>query len=643
MILSKAGRVSLLAALLCLLLVCFTGASYGAIRWDVYPSPTEVINSGRSEVLGSITLVVQQGQGTVVTGNNLGGPTQIGILYNQKIQIDNGNTATLNNWTSSNGVKVWSNLMTTAFASSPIQFSVQNIDVTGTGQYAGFVTIYIPGGITMNPGDIIRLDGVRGRIDRSDLVQPGTDGYAQLQSINDPAGNQFFPETVRIAKSFLPMTVTVTSQVATLCLPSYGYATQTQNISVMENFVRAFVARDSNPGSVSPGTSVPDLTDRIDSFNQVLGTPSNGTMLRLVLNSIPPAVSGVTWPSPVAAGGPGGAFYLVSTPSFTASQAASVGQGNGSSAAVYEYLTSNQAGVSDANTETFLFQPKLVLSATNQQDIYPNAVRAGVSLWPPPRVPTSSSSDEPTSGLYAPYGTNAYPGVSGSPSMPRFVTNYLSGTFSASDPLGTTATTQFGVYETFAPCVCYLLYPYTTKDSFWDTGIVVANTSDDTGVLTTLNAPKQAGTVTFWLYDFRLGNVTPTAGVYFKDDGTQGQPIHRSPLNTTAPAFDGNSQPIYYAGQAVRTLVSQLTAGAISTTIAADGARTDFAGYVIAKANFQFCHGYAFIADKTFSNIAQGYIANMIPDPAVKSPLLGRTASDSADLTCLRAGEGINN
>jgi len=625
MILSKAGRLSLLAGLLCLLLMGFTGAANAVIRWDVYPSPTEVINSGRSEVLGSVTLVVQPNQTSPTTGNISGGPTQIGILYNNRIMVDNNYTATGIKLYSSNAALTSALCVSSCDANTQFFLTVANIDITGTGTYAGLVTINMPGGIAMAIGDVVRVDGVRGRIDKSDLAQPGTDGYCQLQSINDPAGNQFFPETLRVAKSFLPMIVTVASDTATLCLPSYGAkggATLTsQSITVKENFVRAFVAKDSN------GTG-PDLTDRLDSRTQILGSPSNGTMIRIYLNSIPASVASVQWDSTVSASG-GGYFQSTSSSGFTTGVVG--GPASGSAYMTYEYFTSNQAGASDATIETFVFSPDLVLSTTNQQDV--GIVRAGVTLWPPP------ASGEPTSGLYQPYSSNSHPLASSgntvpSPSMPRFVTNYISGSVSDANPTGTVATTQFGIYEQFAPCVCYLLYPYTTKDSFWDTGVVVANTSDDSGILATaVGAGRQAGPVTFWLYDYRLGNVTPAAGVFFPDA------THTAPLNQTGAAFDANGQPIYYAGQSVRGLVSQLVSGSIATTLANKG-YTDFAGYILAKANFQFCHGYAFIADKTFSNIAQGYVANVIPDPAVKGK---RAAAAAADLTNFPAGESINN
>jgi len=640
----------LLAGLLCLLLMGFTGAANAVIRWDVFPSPSEVINSGRSEVLGGITFVVAQNNSPipVTTGNIAGGPSQIGILFQNRVQIDNAMTTGIRVYT--NNVALASTVAVCNASCNPAQMWVtaQNIDSTGGGVYSGYLTLNIPGGISMAVGDAIHIDGVRGRIDRSDLAAAGSDGYAQAQSINDPASNQFFPEQFRVAKSYIPMTVVVATDVATLCFPTYGGSANTtrlnfasagtsttanfltrQKITVTEVFPRAFIAKDSLQNSVA------DSSDRTDSYPTPstgwLGSPTQGTQLKIYLNSIPATVLRIDWPALVTSNTGGGLFQATTMTSFTAGTVG--GPANGSGYMVYEYITSNQTGASDITTEGFDFQPALALSATNQQDATSAIVRAGVSLWPPPLdVQAASVLYQPfTASLPTPTQTATVP------AMPRFVTNYLSGSYAYTDPLSAGALANFGVYETFAPCVCYLLYPYTTKDSFWDTGVVVANTSDDTGAFAAgTGASRQAGRVTFWLYDFRLGAITPTAGIFFADAA------HTAPLNQTGPAFDTNTpaQPIYYAGQSVRGLVSNLVTGAAATALANRG-YTDFAGYIIAKAEFQYCHCYAFIADRTFANIAQGYIAGMIPDPSVKG--VSRQAADAGDITNLKAGEGINN
>jgi len=649
MILSKAGRLSLLAGLFCLLLMGFTGAANAVIRWDVFPSPTEVINSGRSEVLGSITLVVQQNQpAPIISGNALGGATQIGVLLQNRMMIDNNVLSGIKLYTNNSTLPAPCTSGPTGCTGTNFWVWAQNIDPSGTGTYVGFLTINIPGGYTMFAGEVIQVDGIRGRIDKSDLATANNDAYAQMQSINDPAGNQFFPETIRIAKSLIPMTVALTSETATLCQLTYGAANSAllvaHKIRVKEVFNRAFVARDSNSsGSTGTGTAVPDLTDRLsrDPVNSsILGGPSNGTQLKVVLNSIPASVVGVSWQTYVASDA--GGFQLMSV-TLLAGTVPGGYPGTGTASAIYEYVTSNQAGASDISQEQFDFIPQLALSASNQQDV--SQVRGAASLWPPP------PSAEPTSGLYDPYNCNsrANDGVCGSdgkkPAMPRFVTSYLS-----DSAVSTSATsTSFSVYETFTQCVCYLLFTYTTYDNFWTTGIVVANTSDDTNVFptTVTTTPRTGGPVTFFMFDYRLGNISPATGLVYPD------PTHVAPPNQS-PAFEpvAPNRPIYYAGQSLVTTLPEIYTNntATNTLLANDGRPVGFlgaigylarafSGYVIAKANFQYCHGYAFIADKNFATIAQGYLANVIPDPTIA----GKRVAAHPAAPGILSGESINN
>jgi len=610
MILSKASKLTLLAGLLCLLLMGFTGASYGSIRWDVYSSPTEVITTGRSEVLGSISFYVQSGQGTVVTGNVLGGPTQLGIWYLQGVQID-----------SEVGVRVYAPKFATT--DQYIGISLQNLNIVPTPtRCSGFITLNIPAGVTLVDGDIIRIDGVRGRIDMSDGRNAGTNLIAQAQSINDPSANIFYPETVRVATSFPGLVVTnVVSDTLSLCLQPYGKdnnGTPSYYIEVTEGFVRAFVAKDSNAAGY-------DLTDRLDSNGAILGQADYstattgpwaaravGTRIQVVMNTIPASIASISWPSTVQATSGGYSWLaLYGTPSFTAGTANATA--NGSAIAYYEYYTNNQAGSSDINLEKFRINPRLVLSASNQSDagnVLIAATLTGASE-------TISTCSDPSSS-----STNV---------QPRFITEYQSFKNGAATPVTTDPfSTTFGIYGAFSPCVCYMLYPYITADKGitmpagslnWDTGISVSNTSDDAAVFgTALGAARQTGTVSFYLYDKDYGYV----GAPVTTTGTVGYGKGYVTLATailsqiaTIPGYDVPS---------VSTFPYVTNGG--------------FHGYMIVKTNFQYCHGYAFVADINFNTIAQGYVANIIPDPAVKGK---RSASAAADITKMQAGESLNN
>ncbi len=560
MILSKAGKLTLLAGLLCLLLMGFAGASYGAVRFDVVPSPTEVINTGRSEVLGSVHLIVAS---PGLTGTSAGGFSQIGIIYNNGVQVDN--------YTGSGGIRLsWSTGFDT-LTDKPTVISIQNLSITG--RCSGFITINIPPGLTVAQNDYLRVEGVRGRIDLSDGNVAGTDLFAQLQSINDPAANSFFPETIRVAKSLPGMVVDVHDDNVLLCFPPVGLVPGVDEsnpnyyIRITEGFVRAFVSIDSN--NASP---------RTDSQVLPLGSPSNSTQVRVVLNSIPSSISSVTFPAKSSVFGTASGRYswlqLFTTATVTPASDRTV-------EATYNFVTENQTDVSDISLETFDIVAVLNVSTTNQTDT--GTVLAAATLAPAASTP--GSCDQPDSSS---------PWV-----QPRFATLWQS-----SNNVSSTSktSTTFDLYATIVRCNCFLLFTYVTKDNFWNTGMVVANTTGDDEVFGSNGAPNQLGAITFYFYDKAAGYVGSTT--------------------TTST---------YGPGKSFVGLLSQILPSTVTT----------FGGYVIAKAEFQYCHGYAFLSDSTFTQIAQGYLANVIPDPAIKGA--GRQPAAAGDFTNVPAGESINN
>jgi len=664
MIFSKTGKMTLLVGLLCLLLMGFAGSSYGqtGIQWNVFPAPTEVIYTGRAEVLGSISLFVRSESEGVVTGGLSGQAySQIGIMYNQKVQIDNSaaNTANVAPATIDTGIRVYSNKFSSG---SQIQVLVQNLDLLpfDSTTCRGFITLTIPPGVVLNAGDYIRVDGVRGRIDMSLGNVPGVDLFAQLQSINDPAGNQFFPETVRVATSFVGMIVTnVNSANAALCLLDYGkgkgedhhddvpvppgniYDTYQQpsffptntagnpySIKITEGFVRAFVAKDSNGAGHDP-------SDRLDTGGMFLGQPDpftstprkpTGTLVQVVINNIPASVMTVDWPttvyqnaSPIATFS---SFHRTTdAPVFTAA----TGTSFGFASAIYEYFTANQTFSSDSTLESFVFSPMLRLSQANQADTHQPLIAA--SLY---------GASDVLSGLCA--SPNYMTGSNNTVALfqPRFHLSYLSwnnGTL-VGGPAGEITdpkSSLFGVYAVFAPCQCYLLFPYITSDLGivqpagslnWDTGISVANTTDDVAVFGTVNgAPKQQGGIKYFFYDKNFGYAL-------------------APASTPGDVLPGRSY-VTLASQLLSQIGTVPGYTAPASPVFPYVTNGGFHGYMIAQANFQYCHGYAFISDVNFNTISQGYLANVIPDPSVKSRRSPSAAADTRNP--LPAGESLNN
>ncbi len=133
------------------------------------------------------------------------------------------------------------------------------------------------------------------------------------------------------------------------------------------------------------------------------------------------------------------------------------------------------------------------------------------------------------------------------------------------------------LFITVNKCTTNLLFTFLTNATGvgFDSGMAIANTSQDP-----YGTPPQHGTITLWFY----GTNAP------------------APLTT----------PDVPAGAEWAASLSTIAPG--------------FQGYVIAIAQFQFGHGFAFITGKynagSVYDVAEGYIANIIPDPTF-TPLAG--------------------
>jgi len=115
-------------------------------------------------------------------------------------------------------------------------------------------------------------------------------------------------------------------------------------------------------------------------------------------------------------------------------------------------------------------------------------------------------------------------------------------------------------------CRTVLLYPFVTEQAGFDTGLAIANTSTDP-----FGTAPQAGSCTLNWY---------------------------SGTNSPASTNTGNIP----SGTVWTGLASVLVPG--------------FQGYMIAVCQFQYAHGFAFISDLGARNLAMGYLALVIPDPA---------------------------
>jgi len=145
---------------------------------------------------------------------------------------------------------------------------------------------------------------------------------------------------------------------------------------------------------------------------------------------------------------------------------------------------------------------------------------------------------------------------------------------------------------TLSQCKTTLLFPFVTSASGFDTGIAIANTTQDT-----YGTTAQTGSCAFTLY----GHPTPV-------------PTIPAAAFNTATGTTGTVG----AGDALSFALSQYAQG--------------FTGYMIAVCNFQYAHGFAFVADwtSTLQSSAMGYLALVLPSTATRSAT-GQTSGGGAE------------
>jgi large repetitive protein len=114
-------------------------------------------------------------------------------------------------------------------------------------------------------------------------------------------------------------------------------------------------------------------------------------------------------------------------------------------------------------------------------------------------------------------------------------------------------------------CRTNLLYPYVANTAGFDTGLAISNTSTD-------------------------------------------------PFGTAAQ--QGPCTLNFFGSNAPAAVTTPTVASGTSYTTLASSVAPNFLGYVIAVCNFQYGHGFAFVSDVGARNLAMGYLALIIPDPA---------------------------
>jgi len=229
---------------------------------------------------------------------------------------------------------------------------------------------------------------------------------------------------------------------------------------------------------------------------------------------------------------------------------------NGSALVVYEIL------FTDVYTLEYVDVPFVISYAANLSG------NAPFGLPQPNQIATYATGFAPF------YSTSAATLASSSLPVPRFV-------FTGA------ATNLFGVIK----CNCNLLFPYVTQAPGYDTGIAIANTTADP-----YGTTPQQGAIEFWYYGtLTNGGAAP---------GTQC-------TNTASPGTCPGTTVV--AGGQVLTYT--LYNGSAQWGL--DNRGAGFTGYMIAQAQFQYCHAFAFIGglgggpavNSSTNGLSEGYLA----------------------------------
>jgi hypothetical protein len=175
-----------------------------------------------------------------------------------------------------------------------------------------------------------------------------------------------------------------------------------------------------------------------------------------------------------------------------------------------------------------------------------------------PTVPAPTTTPSTVTVNFSPLSVT--PTASATDPIPRFVQPYPAANF-----------------YTIAPCSCNLLFPFVANTGGFDTGVAIANTSEDT----LNNVTNQSGTVTLTYY----GSGAP-------------------PSQTTNAVVPAGSEVIF-------TLSSGGNYGIAATP--------GFEGYIVSRANFQYCHGFAFLSPPGAQGqgASAGYLAIQLDLPTL--------------------------
>jgi hypothetical protein len=349
-----------------------------------------------------------------------------------------------------------------------------------------------------------------------------------------------------------------------------------------QNFGTSGATTTSGGASFSSGST---------GFSSV-GIASQGTRLAVSLQGVPNGL--YLWASPVIF------LYRQGQSYVTPDTDAVANGGNGQASGVMVLVATD--GVTGANSGSSTTFAASGTSATSRP-LYPIATTNGAAL-----VVYEILFTDPFSNEYAdvPFVVSYLPNLTanapiGLPQPTQIGT--AAGGFAPfyTPPTGATASSSLpiprfvftGAYNPLVEvvkCSCNLLFPYVTQAAGFDTGIAIANTTADP-----FGTAGQYGTITFNYYN-----------------GTTSAPIPQC-TNTTSPGTCPGTTTLGPGQVLTYTLYNG------STQWGLNNSAIGFTGYIIAQAQFQYCHAFAYIsalgAGPLTAGASEGYLALVLDGP----------------------------
>jgi len=580
-------RRALLLLGVCLLAgVVSAWAQQAVVAYQLSSVPTTVASTGDSEVLGSVRFQVV----------NVTNPTGVGIptgpyVLAQGVQIVLSGISCDNNSLSGMALSVGTS------AASGVSTYVVGAPPAGN---VAFASSPYDANNTIVPGSCVI--GLNVNVANTDTAPsyglPAVGDWFQVDGIRarmefftGPVGSSVNASAIlqssqgsgeivppNLVQVATPFTVLAVSVSAGVYVNCIESETPIATINVSEPYQADFV--DYTQDDSSTGAAVADARPTFGASN---GAPNNGTEILLTIGNVPDGVT-LTFPASVPGNVPppddaDAGDHLVLVSGGTITGPAT------SATVLYSYTCYNQQ-VCDTVYETFGISPAVTSSGlsttgvvTAQAQVDPYDVTASTPLG---GVPSFTS--PPTTNIIRPRWSDMSIPVPAAP------------------------------FITFVPCSTTLLFPWAVSIPGFDTGIVINNTTQDY-----TNAAALPASVL--IAPPNWPTVTPTN----PEAGT-----------CTLYYFPSNEAPALYY-----TTPSISTGGTWATMMST----TPFAGktgYMIARCNFQFGHGYATIGQGTSAGaltFTEAYIPLVIPDPVVYG---FRADYNAAAITFSPVGESLD-